>query len=89
VGFAMQDGLKFIPLELKWEDSGSGNLGSNGGTQLANTIPLLGRQNGAASNNSCGGQPNARLYAKVLAADMTAATSGTYACNLTILIAPI
>jgi len=56
------------------------------GNQVLGT-PLPGNGNNSASN--CGGANNAKISVKVLSADMSSASTGSYKDTLTVLIAPI
>lgn len=93
-GYVLSSGLHTIAYTLKWEDSGAGNLGSNGGTALTNAVPLTGRQHAntsLASTDCSTGSPagaTARLTLNITQAAMTAALAGTYGGTLLILIGP-
>jgi hypothetical protein len=90
-GYVLSNGSNTIPYSLYWEDSGAGNLGTTGGTQLTNNVKLTGRMNANILSPLCAlglSGPTARLTIKITQADMTAALAGTYNGTITLLISP-
>jgi hypothetical protein len=90
-GYALTSGSNSIPYSLYWEDSGAGNLGSSGGTQLSNGVKLTGQTNANILSPLCAlgvTGPTARLTLKIAQTDMTAAPAGTYSGTITLLVSP-
>lgn len=72
---------------LAWEDSGNGNLGSNGGSALSNNVTLTGRLRANTSSNICllSGS-TARIYVNISQAALLAAGHGHYEGEITIVV---
>jgi hypothetical protein len=79
--FRLSSGVNFVRYRVRWND------GLSGLTPVANGTPLTGLV-GDSSDPICGGAKPVTIEVRITNADITAASFGSYADTLTVMITP-